>query len=124
LKNTEKLDGFLDGALWFFGSGVIWSALYFGTTVAGNTYMFVFPVLIVTVALAFSLFVTAFVLMRGFPLGDVSAGDRESPKWSDEKRAAFENGFEKRKKRCARLALASFGMLIPVAADLFILFAL
>ncbi|MBO4217529.1 MAG: hypothetical protein J5940_06265 [Clostridia bacterium] len=113
MNKQNGFDGFLSAALWIFGSGAVWSIIYFGITIAGNTYMFAFPIMLVTAIAASVLFVAAFWLMRGFPLSG-----------AEEKKQAFGDGFEKREKLCRRMTFVSFGMLLPVAADLVILFLL
>ncbi len=122
MKGLDKIDGFLSAALWMTGAGAVWAIVYFGATAALNTLMVAFPVMLVTLILASALFITAFCLMRGFPLSGVAADERASDRWTEEKKRAFTEGFLKRQKLCRRLAYISFGMLIPVAVDLVILY--
>ena len=124
MKDTEKFDRALDSALLISGSGVVWAIIYFGISILGNTFMFKFPVMLVTLILASALFITAFCLMRGFPLGEFDADARLSDSWTDEKKRAFTESFPKKRKLCRRMALISFGMLLPILADLVILFVL
>ena len=124
MKDLNKLDGFLDTALWILGAGIVWSIPYFGTAIMSNTLMLAIPVLLITVVIASAVFVAAFIISRGFPLSEAEADDRTSERWDDEKQRAFRDSYPKRKKAARRLALISFGMLIPVAADLVMLYLL
>lgn len=122
MKGLDKIDGFLSAALWITGAGALWAIVYFGASTAFNTLMVAFPVMLVTLILAAALFITAFCLMRGFPFSDVTAAERASDRWTEEKKQAFTDGFPKRQKLCRRLSYISFGMLIPVAFDLVLLY--
>ena len=122
MKGFDKIDGFLSAALWITGAGAVWAIVYFGASTAFNTLMVAFPVMLVTVVLAAALFVSAFCIMRGFPLSGVTAEERASDRWTEEKKQAFADGFPRRQKLCRRLTYISFGMLIPVAVDLVLLY--
>lgn len=124
MKNQDRIDGFLNTALWFLGAAAIWSFFYFVVSDLIGRLMIAFPILLVTAVLASGLFVASFCVARGFPFSSAEAEDRLADRWSEEKKRAFTERYPKRRKTARRLALIAAGMTVPALIDLIDLFLL